>query len=58
MYSLKGKAEKQKRVLWSKPLLFVFNLRKARLVKLGLDGFQMQILQTTFSEPDIVFESD
>lgn len=54
----KGKAEKQKRVLLNKTFLFVFNLRKASLVKLGLDGFQMQILQVTLGELDIVFESD
>jgi len=28
------------------------------LVKLGLGGFQMQILQATLGELDIVFESD
>lgn len=43
----KGKAEKRKRILLNKSLLFVFNLRKASLVKVGLDGFQMQILQAT-----------
>ena len=54
----KGKAEKRKRVLSSKTLRFVFSLRKAGLVKLGLGGFQMQILQATLGELDIVFESD
>lgn len=54
----KGKAEKQKRILSSKILLFVFNLKKEGLVKLGPDGFQMQILQVTLGELDIVFESD
>lgn len=58
MWSPKGKAEKQKRVLLNKTFLFVFNLRKASLVKLGLDGFQMQNLQVTLGELDIVFESD
>ena len=58
MCSSKGKAEKQKRALSSKTLLFVFSLRKASLVKLGLDGFQMQILQATLGELDTVFESD
>lgn len=58
MCTPKDKAEKQKIVLSSKTLLFAFNLRKAGLGKLGLDRFQMQILQATLGELDIVFESD
>lgn len=58
MFFPKGKAEKQKRILSSKILLFVFILKKEGLVKLGPDGFQMQILQVTLGELDIVFESD
>lgn len=46
MSSPKGKAEnqeKKKKSQSSKTLLSVFNSRKVSLVKLGLDGFQMQI---------------
>lgn len=59
MFYPKGKVENEKnKILSSKTLLCVFNFRKTGLVKLGLDGFQMQILQATLGELDIVFESD
>lgn len=48
----------KKKALSSKTLLSPFNFTKASLVKLGLDGFQMQILQATSGKLDIVFESD
>lgn len=54
----KLRIKKKKKALSSKTLLCVFNSRKASLVKLGLDGFQMQILLATLGELDIIFESD